>query len=63
MHWSSIGLGLIIGIPLWALTYWWTRRNAKRGLGGGFDGGDYSAGGGHPSGGDSGGGDGGGDSP
>ncbi len=55
MHWSSIGLGLVIGIPLSALAYWWTRRNAKRGTG--FDGGDYSSGGGHHGGGDSGGGD------
>lgn len=59
MHWSSIGLGLIIGIPLSALAYWWTRRNAKRGYGNGFDGGDFIGGGGHHSGGDSGGGDGG----
>ena len=60
MHWTSIWLGLAIGIPLSALTYWWTKRNAKRGYGVG-DGGDYSSGGGHHSG-DSGGGDGGGDS-
>jgi hypothetical protein len=55
MHWSSIGLGLVIGIPLSALTYWWTRRNVKRGYGAG-DGGDYTSDGGHHSG-DSGGGD------
>lgn len=55
MHWSSIGLGLVIGIPLWALTYWWTRRSVKRGYGV-SDGGDYTSGGGHH-GGDSGGGE------
>jgi uncharacterized membrane-anchored protein YhcB (DUF1043 family) len=55
MHWSSIGLGLVIGIPLWALTYRWTKRATKRGYRV-SDGGDYSSGGGHH-GGDSGGGD------
>ena len=61
MHWTSIGLGLVIGIPLWALTYWWTKRNQKRGYGKGLGGGDYSPNDSHHGGGgDFGGGDGGG---
>ena len=56
MDWLSMGIGLAIGIPLWALTYWLTKRKVKQGYGIG-DGGDFSSGGGHH-GGDSGGGDG-----
>lgn len=53
MHWSSIGIGLVIGIPLWALTYWWTRRRTAQGYGVGRS--DYFPGESHHAGGDSGG--------
>jgi hypothetical protein len=41
----AIVIGLVVGIPLWALTYWWTRRNAKLGLGSGYSGDTPSSGG------------------
>ena len=56
MDWIAIGLGLIIGIPAAALTYWYTKRNQKL-YGSGFSG-DYTSGGGGHSGGGGGGGDG-----
>lgn len=43
----SIGLGLIIGIPLTLLVYWKTKRDQKLGLGSGYVGGDYTSSGGH----------------
>ena len=51
-----IGIGIVVGIPLSALAYWYTKRNQKLGYGSGF-GGDYSSmGSSHFGGGDGGGG-------
>jgi hypothetical protein len=46
MDWTAVGLGLVIGIPVWVLVYWHTKRNQARGDGRGYTG-DTSWGGGH----------------
>ncbi len=48
-----IGIGIVVGVPLSALAYWYTRRNQKLGYGNGF-GGDYSSLGSHSTGSDGG---------
>lgn len=46
----AIVMGLVLGVPLAALAYWYTRRNQKLGYGSGL-GGDYTSSGGHSGGG------------